>query len=60
MPAYEWPVVDLATEAWPQQISTDIRWHFDLAPAAERTDAEAARQAVLQRAEETREQLNKP
>jgi hypothetical protein len=25
LPAYEWPVVDLATEAWPQQISTDIR-----------------------------------
>lgn len=60
MPAYEWPVVDLASEAWPQKITTDIRWHFDLAPAAERTDPEAARAAVLQRAAETRDRLNTP
>lgn len=60
MPLYEWPLVDLVTEAWPQKITTDIRWHFDLQPAAERTDPDAAREAVLQRAAETRELLNRP
>lgn len=60
MPAYEWPAVDLVSETWPQKISTDIRWHFDLVPAAERTDPEAAREGVLQRAAETRERLNQP
>jgi len=59
-PAYEWPVVDLAAEAWPQRITTDIRWHFDLVPAAERTDADAARDDVLRRAAETRDLLNQP
>jgi len=60
LPAYEWPVVDLAAEAWPQQITNDVRWHFDMLPAAERTDAEAAREAVLQRAAETRARLEQP
>jgi len=60
MPAYEWPAVDLVAEAWPQKITTDICWHFDLVPAAERTDPEAARQDVLQRAAEMRERLNTP
>ena len=59
-PPYEWPVADLAAEAWPQQITTDIRWHFELVPAAERTNPEAAREGVLQRAAETRDRLNTP
>lgn len=60
MPAYEWPVVDLVSEAIPQKITNDIRWHFDLQPAAERADVDAAREATLQRAAETRERLNTP
>ena len=60
MPGYEWPVVDLASEAWPQKITTEFTWHFDLVPAAERTDPEAAREAILQRAAETRDRLNTP
>lgn len=59
-PVYEWPVVDLAAELWPQRISTDIRWHFDLVPAAERTDADAAREDILRRAAETRDLLSQP
>lgn len=59
-PVYEWPVVDLAAELWPQRITTDIRWHFDLVPAAERTDAEAAREDILLRAAETRDLLSQP
>jgi hypothetical protein len=59
-PVYEWPVVDLAAELWPQRISTDIRWHFELVPAAERTDADAAREDILRRAAETRDLLSRP
>lgn len=59
-PLYEWPVADLAAEAWPQKITTDIRWHFVLEPAAERLDGEAAREAILKRAAETRDRLNEP
>ena len=60
LPLYEWPFVDLAAEAWPQKITTNIYWHFDLAPTAERTDPEAARQAVLERAGAARERLSMP
>lgn len=53
-PLYEWPVVDLAAEAWPQTIETNIRWHFDLSPTAERVDAQTARQDAVGRAREMR------
>ena len=55
MPVYEWPVVDLAAEAWPRTIETDIRWHFDLAPTAERTDPASARRDAVERARSMRD-----
>lgn len=53
-PLYEWPVADLAAEAWPQTIETNIRWHFDLSPTAERTDPQSARHEAVERAREMR------
>lgn len=55
MPVYEWPVVDLAAEAWPQTIETNIRWHFELSPTPERTDPDAARRDAVERAKGMRD-----
>lgn len=55
-PLYEYPVVDLVATAVPADINHTIEWHFDLTPVAETTDPDAARQSLLTRAEQMREQ----
>jgi hypothetical protein len=55
-PLYEYPVIDLAATAVPADISHTIDWHFDLTPVPEASDPEAAREALLDRAADLREQ----
>jgi hypothetical protein len=50
-PFWEWPGIDLAAEAMPFPIRTDVRWHFDLQP--ETTDPEA----LLERAINMRDRM---
>jgi len=55
-PLHEYPVIDLAATAVPADINHTIEWHFDLTPVAESLDPEAAREDLLNRAEDLREQ----
>jgi len=55
-PLHEYPVIDLAATAAPADINHTIEWHFDLTPVAESIDPEAAREDLLNRAEDLREQ----
>ncbi len=55
-PLHEYPVVDLAATAVPADIDHTIEWHFDLTPVPESTDPEAAREDLLDRAANLREQ----
>lgn len=55
-PIYEYPVIDLAATAIPADFKNTIEWHFDLTPVPEATDPDAARQDLLTRAEQMREQ----
>ena len=55
-PLYEYPVIDLAATAAPTNIDHTIEWHFDLTPVAESIDQSAAREALLDRAADLREQ----
>lgn len=50
-PFWEWPGIDLAAEAMPFPIRTDVRWHFDLQP--ETTDPDA----LLERAINMRDRM---
>jgi len=55
-PLHELPVIDLAATAAPADISHTIEWHFDLIPVAESSDPEGARNDLLERAANMREQ----
>ena len=55
-PLYEYPVIDLAATAAPTNIDHTIEWHFDLTPTAESINQSAAREALLDRAADLREQ----
>lgn len=55
-PLHEYPVVDLAATAVPADINHTIEWHFDLTPVAEAADRDAAREDLLERAADLREQ----
>lgn len=57
-PWYEYPGVDLVAEMLPMTIRSDIHWHFELEPVAERVDPEAAERELLERARELRGELS--
>jgi hypothetical protein len=52
-PVYEYPPLDLATEASPIPVSTRAKWHFTLRPALERTQGmEELEKGLIERAKE--------
>lgn len=55
-PLYEYPVIDLGATAAPTDIRHTVEWHFDLTPVAESIDPETAREDLLGRAADLREQ----
>lgn len=57
-PLHEYPGIDLIATAIPADFDHTVKWHFDLTPVAEATDPEAAREALLQRADAIRTQAN--
>lgn len=58
-PWWEYPPFDLAAELVPARLDNTIRWHFDLEPVPERTQAPAEFEAdLLERARSLREQAD--
>ena len=55
-PLHEYPVIDLAATAAPKNIEHTIEWHFDLTPVPESSDPDSAREDLLNRASDLREQ----
>lgn len=59
-PAYDWPGIDLVSEAIPADIESRVDWHFVLSPLPERAegaDRDALHQALIERATQTRQQV---
>ena len=54
-PLYEYPPIDLAAEALPVDISTNLHWHFDLTAQPPSGDP-AAEDALISRARDLRDQ----
>lgn len=62
-PVYDLPGLDLAAEALPTKIESNIAWHFVLTPLAERepgADRSALQDQLIERARSTREQVTPP
>jgi hypothetical protein len=55
-PLHEYPVIDLGATAAPTDVRHTVEWHFDLKPVAELIDPETAREDLLGRAADLREQ----
>lgn len=61
-PLYEYPPIDLLASATPADISTTVRWHFDLEPVPDAGDEarEAVETDLTERAREFRSRLGDP
>jgi len=55
-PLYEYPGPDLIATALPFKLKPLVKWHFDLTQVEEKTNPEAARENLLNRAESLRQQ----
>lgn len=55
-PLYEYPGLDLIATAIPADFENTVEWHFDLKEVEETTDPEHARDNLLTRAAQLREQ----
>jgi PEGA domain len=55
-PLHEYPGIDLVAHAIPHKFDTLIEWHFDLEQVPEASDPESARENLLDRAADLREQ----
>lgn len=59
-PLYEYPPIDLFAEAFPADISSVVRWHFDLEPKPAEGLTQEMKDALVERAAELRSQIPVP